>query len=218
MGPTYLTVLVLLNFKWHLHENFIFCASNATVDDDHDMICIGQKWWEIGSAQFQDLENANLACHEFLLALKGEKDWGTLFCTVSFSKTGCPKKSLVSWGLWNFKTKLVWIPCIRGKRMWTNFFLSWKSWFPNLIFFIMMRNMDTELIAMGKNDKISHNSFYRLFFAVFTKSQFWNIKEQFWESIKDNKMAVKMSVFFSVHIFKIWFQLITSNVLHSVWK
>ena len=69
------------------------------------------------------------------------------------------------------------------------------SGFPNLIFFIMMRNMDTELIAMGKNDKISHNSFYRLFFAVFTKSQFWNIKEQFWESIKDNKMAVKTSVF-----------------------
>ena len=76
-----------------------------------------------------------------------------------------------------------------------NFSFSWKSWFPNLIFFIMMRNMDTELIAMGKNDKISHNSFYRLFFAVFTKSQFWNIKEQFWESIKDNKMAVKTSVF-----------------------
>ena len=172
MGPTYLTVLVLLNFKWHLHENFIFCASNATVDDDHDMICIGQKWWEIGSAQFQDLENANLACHEFLLALKGEKDWGTLFCTVSFSKTGCPNKSLVSWGLWNFMTNLAWIPCIRGKRMWTNFFLSWKSWFPNLIFFIMMRNMDTKLIAMGKKHKKSHNSLYRLFAVFLSKANF----------------------------------------------
>ena len=218
MGPTYLTVLVLLNFKWHLHENFIFCASNATVDDDHDMICIGQKWWEIGSAQFQDLENANLACHEFLLALKGEKDWGTLFCTVSFSKTGCPNKSLVRWRLWNFMTNLAWIPCIRGKRMWTNFFLSWKSWFPNLIFFIMMRNMDTKLIAMGKKHKKSHNSLYRLFAVSLSQKPILNIKEQFWESIKDNKMAVKMSVFFSVHIFKIWFQLITSNVLHSVWK
>ena len=82
-----------------------------------------------------------------------------------------------------------------SRKTHVNFSFSWKSWFPNLIFFIMMRNMDTELIAMGKNDKISHNSFYRLFFAVFRKSQFWNIKEQFWESIKDNKMAVKTSVF-----------------------
>lgn len=146
MGPTYLTVLVLLNFKWHLHENFIFCASNATVDDDHDMICIGQKWWEIGSAQFQDLENANLACHEFLLALKGEKDWGTLFCTVSFSKTGCPNKSLVRWRLWHFMTNLVWIPCIiLGENACertssclgnldfqiSSFLLWWETWTQN---------------------------------------------------------------------------------------
>ena len=47
-GPTYLTVLVLLNFKRHLHENFIFCVKNFS-NATHDMICIGQKWWEIGS-------------------------------------------------------------------------------------------------------------------------------------------------------------------------
>ena len=55
--------------------------------------------------------------------------------------------------------------------------------------------MDTKLIAMGKKHKKSHNSLYRLFAVFLSQKPILNIKEQFWESIKDNKMAVKTSVF-----------------------